>query len=108
MSEKLIRDNIPTIALLEGRALNIRSAKRDELEFLFKTKIIEEANEVFNASNRNDLVEELADLQQVIKDMITQLNLGENTTTSVRLAKEKARGSFSQSIVLITKEEVNG
>jgi len=104
MKEKLIRDKIPTQALLEGRALKIRKASQDELKDLFVAKIVEEANEVQTAKDFEQLIEELADLQQVLEDFQSSLRIG-GYVGRIKQDKKETRGGFEDFIVLIQEDK---
>lgn len=97
---KLIRDNIPEIALKEGRILDTYIEHEDQPYFeLLKSKLIEEAHEVFQASKREELIEELADVICVLEAIVKHLNC-EDILCEVADDKFKEKGGFSKRIVL--------
>ena len=69
---KLVRDRIPEIIQKEGNTADIIILSEESFKQAIKEKLIEEATEVCNAQNRDDILSELADLQEVM-DTIKQL-----------------------------------
>lgn len=62
---KLVRDNVAT----RHPQHQYSTATDDELPLLLKLKLMEEAGEVISARNRDELLEELADLLEVMKEV---------------------------------------
>lgn len=101
MNEKLIRDRIFEFVLKErGEVLTIRIANPDEMIFLLKQKIVEEAKEVFEANSKEELAEELADLLEVIKSIAEKENIVHDLFVK-REAKFLERGGFDNGVVLV-------
>lgn len=100
MSEKLIRDKLPELVLKErNEVLNTRIADESEILSFLKQKIVEEANEVFNAKNNSELAEELADLLEVIRALSTKQKIVEFMFLK-REEKHSERGGFEKGIIL--------
>jgi len=101
MNEKLIRDNIPDLVLKnENRSLDTRIASNEEALQLLKIKLVEEANEVLNSPNKENLIEELGDVLEVMKELTTRNNIVEEVFNK-RHSKYLEKGGFSKNIVLI-------
>lgn len=99
--EKLVRDKIAEFVLKErGEVLNTRIASEEELLGFIKQKILEEANEVFNAKNSVELAEELADLLEVIRALAINQKVTEMMFLK-RDAKYAERGGFEKGVILI-------
>lgn len=97
---KLVRDNIPNIIIGKGenpvtRVLNDKEYK-DELE----KKLYEEYQEVINVNTKDEKIEELADMVEVISYM-AKIE-GSNLEEVIKVAKEKLskRGGFEEKIFL--------
>lgn len=97
---KLVRDNIPNIIIGKGenpvtRVLNDKEYK-DELE----KKLYEEYQEVINANTKDEKIEELADMVEVIS-YLSKIE-GSNLEEVINVAKEKSfeRGGFEEKIFL--------
>ncbi len=97
MKTKIVRKNTPTIAEENGDPGNFEEVDLriyPQGDKLFRTKIVEEAREVFAAKNRVDLLYELADLKQVIEEYMTFAAISEEDLDVVQHAKEISNGSF--------------
>jgi predicted house-cleaning noncanonical NTP pyrophosphatase (MazG superfamily) len=101
MTEKLVRDLTAEVVLSSrSEVLNVRVAKPEEMNSFLRKKILEEAQEVFSASCKDNLAEELADLLEVIKALAENENVVDQMF-SKREAKYLERGGFSKGLVLI-------
>ncbi len=100
-TEKLIRDKIVDFVLKErGELLNTRIASSEELLQLLRSKVLEEAEEVFKANTKEELAEELADLLEVIK-AISEKEAVVEQVFAKRESKYLERGGFDKGLVLI-------
>ena len=103
MFEKLIRDRIPELAEAQSRVLSTRIAKDEELDRLLGLKLVEEAQEVIEALHncgRQDLVDEIADVQTVIDELARRKGISK-TEIQQRVAEKLAsRGGFGDGLVL--------
>lgn len=97
---KLVRDKIPQIIRSKGKNCDYRILEISEYISALKTKLVEEANEVHQAENINEIAEELADLQEVYKSLIKVLNIEEAEIERIRLTKRDKRGGFDDKIWL--------
>lgn len=100
---KLVRDNIPNLVHQRtGKKVKMRIMEDDKeyLQFLLK-KIEEEANELANAQDKEHIVEETADVLELI-DAILELN-GLDIETVRKIQKEKAgkNGAFKKRILML-------
>ena len=64
--QKLIRDRLP--AIMRAQGLKVFDRRLNDAEFVaaLKDKLLEEAQEVGAATNETDLIDELADVMEVI------------------------------------------
>jgi predicted house-cleaning noncanonical NTP pyrophosphatase (MazG superfamily) len=100
-TEKLIRDGIVDFVFKQrGEVLKTRIASSEELGSFLKHKVVEEAGEVFNSKNKEELAEELADLLEVIKSISEKENIVEQVF-SKREAKYLEKGGFDKGLILI-------
>lgn len=96
--DKLIRDGLP--AMMRSQGLSVFTRHLDDAEFLarLKDKLVEEAREAQAAGSREDLVEELADVREVILALLGAAGLSEAEVEGRRLAKRAERGGFDDRV----------
>lgn len=103
MHEKLIRDRIPELARADGRTLIMRTADDHEIDRLLGLKLVEELHEVLEAlvaGGRDDLLEEIADLQTVIEAVAARRGMSRADIDAAVRAKRSARGGFDAGLVM--------
>lgn len=83
---KLIRDNIPDLLDKNNLSYKVKILNHDQYKQGLKWKLIEEAGEVFTTDNKEDLIEEIADVYEVIEAILEANNI---TSDDVNLVKEK-------------------
>ncbi len=89
---KLVRDKI-------GEELNLTTIPKDKHLHYLKKKVLEEAQEVFETANREDLAEEVADLLTVIDVIVDKLDLSEELSEAY-ISKYKTKGGFDKMYLL--------
>lgn len=96
--EKLIRDKIP--ALLESKGITVHAKAMEEQEFIskLKDKLLEQAKEVLEASNSDELCEELADVMEVVQALSKANGLSIQQIEQTRLKKREIKGGFENKI----------
>lgn len=97
--KKLVRDKIPQIIKEAGDEYETRVMGKKEFRKRLREKLVEEAQELLNASKK-DLKDELADVLQVIKSIAEFEGIGFEKVEQERKEKEKKRGSFKDRIFL--------
>jgi len=97
---KLVRDEIPNLISTRGESVNVLALKGEALIESLKRKLVEESLEVLDAKTNDQLVEELADLREVILNLMERLNIQDASVESSRRAKAKKRGTFSNGLML--------
>lgn len=102
---KLIRDKIPAIIQADGKTVNTRILSNDEeyLEYLLK-KVSEEAHEVSNTKTDSDLIEEIADLREVIDAILTLKGVAASEIDQVQNNKRINRGGFDLRLLMLDNE----
>lgn len=92
--EKLIRDKIP--ALLESKGIAVDAKIMGDQEFIskLKDKLLEEAQEVLETSNSDELCEELADVLEVVHALAKANGLTVEQIEQRRLKKREIKGGF--------------
>ena len=105
ISNKLVRDGIPSIISLDNKkyTMNVLEPAQHELEI--KRKLDEELKEYQKASSNEEAVEELADLLELIHAVLPLHNSTIEELEQVRLAKRDKRGGFDKGYYLIEVED---
>lgn len=105
---KLVRDNIPEIIKKDNGVPVTRILSDDEYKSELEKKLYEEYNEVLNAHESNERIEELADMLEIISSLATLENKTLNDVVEVAKQKNAKRGGFEKKIFLekvIEKDE---
>lgn len=98
---KLVRDNIPQIIMdNEGRFAKTRTLNDEEFLFELNRKLQEELREYLSSGE----IEELADLEEVIRGVLEAKNISYEEFEKIRKQKAEKRGSFKKRIFLETVE----
>jgi predicted house-cleaning noncanonical NTP pyrophosphatase (MazG superfamily) len=97
---KIVRDKIPT--LIEGRGERVETVQLggNALRTALQQKLVEEAFEALDAKSGEELVGELADVQEVIKALCRTLGMNTTDIEAERKEKEKRRGGFETGLML--------
>jgi predicted house-cleaning noncanonical NTP pyrophosphatase (MazG superfamily) len=98
---KLVRDRIPEIIMTDGSNAETKLLKPEEIIDHLKKKTIEEAQELVEAVEIDDVKKEIADLEEVLKSLRERLKISEEEIEEIRLARAKSRGRFEKGIYLI-------
>jgi predicted house-cleaning noncanonical NTP pyrophosphatase (MazG superfamily) len=103
---KLVRDLIPVKIQRHGETARVLRLSKEELLPMLKAKAIEEAFELFWEADPARMLEELADILEVIRSTCSILGRSESDLETVANSKKLERGGFEEGLILIeTKEE---
>lgn len=105
--DKLVRDKIPEMLDKNGGETETKILNDEEYIKCLYEKLKEECNEVIEADSRKDLIEELADLHEVILSLAKAKNIGMEEIESTRIKKREKRGGFDSKIFLKSSNIVN-
>lgn len=98
---KLVRDNIPQIIMEnEGRFAKTRTLNDEEFLQELHRKLQEELREYLSSGD----IEELADLEEVIRGVLDAKHVKYEDFEKIRKDKAEKRGSFKKRIFLETVE----
>ncbi len=100
---KLVRDKIPDKIKGNGETCNIRILDKEEYLEALNTKIQEELKEYLESGE----VEELADLEEVLRAILDAKGVSYDQFENIRLNKVEKRGAFKQRIFLESTDEVD-
>ncbi|MDX1923639.1 MAG: nucleoside triphosphate pyrophosphohydrolase [Rickettsiaceae bacterium] len=96
--EKLVRDNQLEKMDKEGVEYVARFMDESEYEVRLKEKLIEEAEEVKDADSRDEILEELADVLEIVYSIGSLYDLTLEDIEKVRLDKKAKKGGFEKRI----------
>ncbi|MDQ0087601.1 putative house-cleaning noncanonical NTP pyrophosphatase (MazG superfamily) [Paenibacillus anaericanus] len=102
---KLVRDKIPQIIESSGKRCEAQVLDDVAYEEALKAKLIEELNEVQIAKSDVELIEELADLYEVMSSLIQLKGLNKEQFESVVNEKNEKRGGFKERVFLVEVSE---
>ena len=97
---KLIRDNIPAIISKAGKQYKIHELNEHQYQEELKKKLVEEAREVVGANNKNEIIEELADVLEIYEALLKTYGLDEEDIKFIKEAKAKKNGRFDKKLFL--------
>lgn len=92
--EKLIRDQLPSIMRSQGIVVHDRTMDHEEFIQKLKVKLLEEAEEVNQAQTAEELLEELADVLEVVQTLSSATGLTLQQIEEKRIEKSKLKGGF--------------
>lgn len=97
---KLIRDNIPTIMEREGKKFQIKTLDEENYLLELKKKLCEEANEVFTANSRKEIIEEMSDVLEIIDALKNIYHVSNDEINDVQQKKAIKNGKFEHRLYL--------
>lgn len=97
---KLIRDLIPQIIHQVGRECEVKTMSQADYHQALLNKLVEEAKEAAEAKPDN-LVEELADIYEVIDAILTNLKIDKSLVLAKQEQKRQEKGGFSKKLRLL-------
>ncbi len=103
---KLVRDKIPLRIYSRGEKVRVLRLAKHSLSSVLRSKVVEEAIELFWAETSDETKEEVADLLEIIEAL--RLHEGIDGTELKRLeeTKRENRGGFAEGLILTETEEV--
>ncbi|MHA7136599.1 nucleoside triphosphate pyrophosphohydrolase [Rossellomorea arthrocnemi] len=102
---KLVRDRIPEIIEATGKTFTTRILSEEEYLIELKKKSFEELEEFHDAETREDAIEELADLMEIVLEFAKFHNTSLDEIEAIRREKAEKRGSFDKKIFLKDVED---
>lgn len=98
---KLVRDRIPEIVRKDGEVPSVRKLSQKEFKVEVLKKILEEARELSEVKNREELLKECADLQEILMVAMDAHKIDCKELNKVRNKRKRDRGGFTKKIFLI-------
>jgi predicted house-cleaning noncanonical NTP pyrophosphatase (MazG superfamily) len=93
--DKLVRDKV--ISILESQNIEIfqKTIDREEYIFALKKKLVEEAQEILEANSRDELLEEMSDVMEVMNYLSSSLEIPFEEIEAARIEKKSRGGGFN-------------
>jgi len=105
--DKLIRDKLRAEYTKLNQKAEYRSLSKDEHVKALKQKLLEEVNEI-DLTDRQSIIGEVADVYQVLEDMLTANNISLEEVEKVKHAKFEKKGGFAEATYIDTLELTDG
>jgi predicted house-cleaning noncanonical NTP pyrophosphatase (MazG superfamily) len=97
---KLVRDRIPDLIERKGEDVEVVRLKGEALLAALRQKLVEESYEALDARAGDDLIGELADIQEVMQAIRDSLQVPSEQLDAEREEKRKRRGGFRRGLML--------
>lgn len=97
---KLVRDKIPALIQGGGEDVEVVQLRGDALLAALRQKLVEEAFEAVDAKSPDELLGELADVQEVIQGISSAIAVSAEQLQDERTRKAKKRGGFEAGVML--------
>ena len=97
---KLVRDNIPNIIQSKGQTAEYHILNDKDYKIELLKKLNEECNEVINSNNKEELLEELSDVLEVIKAIGNLENIELDEIINSAENKRLKKGGFDKKFYL--------
>ena len=94
LQNKLWRDKMPDIVRARGSLVHVASLDDKEYGEQLKIKLAEEVQEVVVASSQREIIEELADVYEVIDALCKLHNISLDDIRIIQAKKRDERGGF--------------
>lgn len=101
---KLVRDFIPEKIKEGGETVDARILTGDELIKALREKLVEESLEVLDAQDHDSVLDELADVLEVVTSLVSHLGANKEEIEKRRALKKERAGGFEKGLVLISTE----
>jgi len=98
---KLIRDKIPEICTAAGAIPKIRTLRLSEFRRELRKKVVEESHELIKAKTKDDIINELADIEELLIWIKKEYKIKDSSIVKYRKEKNRKRGSFKKKLFLI-------
>ncbi|MEB3703078.1 GNAT family N-acetyltransferase [Candidatus Bealeia paramacronuclearis] len=106
--EKIVRDKVPQILEVQGIHFVQKELSAPEKIKALKDKLLEESQEVHEASSPQDLLEEIADVAEVLDAILAQSQITWEEVNLARTKKNEKSGAFQKSVYIKTVEAEDG
>lgn len=99
--DKLVRDKIVDHLLANSQVpQGVKTLAKEEFITELVKKVLEEANELVNAKDRNELIEEIADVQELLNCLQKVLGLSDADVQELQRKKVIKNGAFEKQLYI--------
>ncbi len=99
--DKLIRDKLLQRMLDIGINVSAHETlRKHEVLRYYKTKLVEEAEEVLAAKDHHELVEEIADLTEALHELVIKSGIDPMEVEQARRQKKEEKDGFQNAIII--------
>jgi len=98
---KLVRDDIPAHISKGGESVRVAKLSGELLLRALREKLVEEAFEALDATSQDSIIEELADVQEVISAVVKQLGVARPDVARRQKTKRSKSGGFEEGYILV-------
>ncbi|MFZ5993411.1 MAG: hypothetical protein ACOYU4_00230 [Thermodesulfobacteriota bacterium] len=99
--DKLVRDDVPSNIARRGEVVTKTRLSGEFKLRALREKLIEEAFEALDATVQDSIVEELADLSEVIDEILSMLSVSRDELQERQKQKREKAGGFKDGLVLL-------
>lgn len=100
--EKLVRDRIPDLISEPGSVVEVLTLNRKAHINALKDKLKEEVEELVHASTREEIIDEIADVKEVLDALILKLAIHKTEVEEAKRVKSIKNGGFDRGLFLKT------
>ncbi|RDW18862.1 nucleoside triphosphate pyrophosphohydrolase [Oceanobacillus chungangensis] len=103
---KLVRDRIPEIIEKSGKDCKTETLNQDRYILELKKKLFEEVEEYQQAATKEDALEEIADLLEIINTLVKDVHGSSmEKVEKIRSLKAEKHGSYVEKVFLLEVED---
>jgi len=102
---KLIRDNVPEVIKASGKICKVSVLDQEEYIQEIRRKIVEEAIELNEATSKAEMIEELADLYELLDYLLIEYKIDLLKVKKRRIQKNMEKGGFDSRLFLHSVSE---
>ncbi|AXI08086.1 phosphoribosyl-ATP pyrophosphohydrolase [Oceanobacillus zhaokaii] len=103
---KLVRDRIPEIIEDSGKDCKTETLNQDRYILELKKKLFEEVEEYQHAATKEDALEEIADLLEIINTLVKDVHGSSmEKVEEIRSLKAEKHGSYVEKVFLLEVED---
>ncbi|MFF5994969.1 nucleoside triphosphate pyrophosphohydrolase [Lysinibacillus sp. KU-BSD001] len=97
---KLVRDKVPSLVTKDGGSYSLKLLSPLEHQHEITKKMYEELDEYHAAQSKDEAIEELVDMVELIYAAIKLHDVSPEDFEAIRLEKKKKKGGFEKGIYL--------